>query len=101
MNVLQILSLIWVIANMPCGIIAIGIACFVNAEFNDSFDIFIFPLLIRSLREKLSDTGTTLVTILFSILFAPAIITYFIILLCYTIAILIISAFMDIFKRKD
>lgn len=101
MTVLQILSLVWIITNIPFGVIAIGIVCFVNVEFNDSFDIFLYPLLMRTLREKLSNFGTTLVTILFSIFFAPAIISYFIVLFCYAVAILIISAFMDVFKRKD
>jgi hypothetical protein len=100
MAALQIFCFIWQIVNV-FGVIAISIACFVNAEFNDSFDIFVYPLLIRSLREKLSALGTTIITLLFSIFFAPAIIIYFVLLFCYSVAVLIINGFMHLFQRRD
>jgi hypothetical protein len=100
MTALHIFCFIWQILNV-FGVIAIGIACFVNAEFNDSFDIFVYPLLIRSLREKLSTLGTAIITVLFSIFFAPAIICYFILLFCYAVAVIVIKGFMNLFERRD
>jgi hypothetical protein len=77
MIILKCLFIFWFIFNIPIGVLGITVSCFTNAEV-DKDSIFLYPLLIDTLREELNKVGTTIVVALFSIFFMPAIIIYFI-----------------------
>lgn len=82
------------------GCIFIFINCISTVE-DEFWDIFVFPKLIRWLRESLNIVGTIIVTILFTICFFPAlIIGFFIYLVCF-IVFLIGAIFVALFARKD
>ena len=100
MIILKSLFILWFLLNIPFGILGIVISCFTYAEF-DKTNIFLYPFLIETLREKLNKVGTTIVVVLFSIFFMPAIIIYFILLGILAIGYLIVKGFIRIFERKD
>lgn len=76
--------------------------CFDNSSGPFDADNFFFPLLIEELRDHLNILGITIATIILSILFAPAIIIYFVFLfvLYYPIWFIIIG-FVALFGRED
>ena len=100
MIILKGLFILWFLLNIPCGILGITVVCFTNAESN-KIDFLLYPILIDNLRETLNKVGTTIVTVLFSIFFMPAIIIYFILLGILAIGYLIVKGFIRIFERKD
>ena len=79
MIILKCLFILWFLFNIPLGFVGITVSCLTNAEF-DKTSIFLYPLLIETLREELNKVGTAIVAVLFSIFFMPAIIIYFILL---------------------
>lgn len=99
MVILEILITFLLLFNIPTTIFIV-VSCFTSAE-DCIFDVLLYPLLVRTLREKLSKLGTVIATILFSIIFAPAVILYYLALLIVGLAALLIFCFMLIFKRKD
>lgn len=100
MIVLKCLAIFWLIFNIPVGVMVMIVNCLSNAERKKRY-ILLYPLIIESLRDTLNKTGTVIVTILFSIVFAPAVCFYFLILGILIVAYLIVTGFISIFKRKD
>lgn len=62
---------------------------------------FIYPRLIESLREDLNIPGTVIVTTLFSIIFAPALIGYFVLSGVFFVLALLCALFKYLFRRRD
>jgi hypothetical protein len=100
MIILKCLFIFWFIFNIPIGVLGITVSCFTNAEI-DKDSIFLYPLLIDTLREELNKVGTTIVVALFSIFFMPAIIIYFLLLGILAVGYFVVKCFTRIFKRKD
>lgn len=91
----------WVMFQIPAAIV-ITVQCISNLEYYDDKRVLLFwPLLVWSLREKLTIIGTTIATIFISILFAPAIVFYFIVGSVGGLIYLICTGFCKLFKRKD
>lgn len=97
--VLDCLFIFWFLFNIVAVLVIIAM-CLSNAEF-DILSILLYPLLVSELRGKLNIAGTIIVTALFSILFLPAIIVYFILLGILVVGYFIGTWFIKIFKRKD
>ena len=97
--ILDCLFIFWFLFNIVATLVIVAM-CLSNAEF-DKLSILLYPLLVFELREKLNITGTIIVTTLFSILFLPAIIVYFILLGILVVGYFIGTRFMKIFERKD
>lgn len=91
----------WVMFQIPAAIV-ITVQCISNLEhYGDKRVLLFWPLLVWSLREKLTIIGTTLATIFISILFFPAIVAYFAIGSISGLIYLTYTSFVKIFKRKD
>jgi hypothetical protein len=99
MDIFDIFVMLWLLINLP-GIYYITIAAWKHSEYN-LYELLFFPVLIKELRYKLNKAGIIIVTTLFSILFAPAIVVHFILLFLVILAFLIYIGFMSIFERKD
>jgi hypothetical protein len=91
----------WVFLQIPSTVV-ISAQCISNLEYYEDKRVLLFwPLLVWSLREKLTTAGTVIATIFISILFAPAIVVYFIIGSFVGLIYLICTGFVKLFKRKD
>ena len=96
---LTVLLVIWLLLNVACTFTMV-ISCFSQIDFTLT-DYLVYPLLIRSLRERLNLTGTIIVTVLFSIVFLPAVVVYFIGLVLLALGWLLVTLFLEIFKNKE
>ena len=79
---------------------AIIIGCFANVEY-DSNNLFLFPLIVEKLRERLNSAGTVIITSLFTIIFLPAIIVYFVALSILMLSLFTGKLFLLVFERRD
>ena len=91
----------WVFFQIPATVV-VTVQCISNLEYYEDKRVLLFwPLLVWSLREKLTKTGTAIATIFISVLFAPAIVVYFIVGSAGGLIYLICTGFCKLFKRKD
>lgn len=91
----------WVMFQIPATIV-ITAQCISNLEYYEDKRVLLFwPLLVQSLREKLTKTGTAFATIFISVLFAPAIVAYFVVGSFTGVIYLACTGFCKLFKRKD
>ena len=67
----------------------------------DDDNLFVYPGLIERLREDLNISGTVIVTTLFSIFFAPALVGYFVLTGLLMGLILFCELFKYLFRRRD
>lgn len=79
---------------------ALVIGCFASMEY-DSNNLFLFPLIVEKLRERLNIAGTVIITSLFIIIFLPAIITYFVVLGIFMLSLFTGKLFLQVFERRD
>jgi hypothetical protein len=70
------------------------------AAFDDD-NLFVYPGLIERLREDLNIPGTIIITALFSIFFAPALVGYFVLTGLLMGLILLCELFKYLFRRRD
>lgn len=96
---LTVLLVIWLLLNVACAFTLV-ISCFSQIDFTFA-DCLVYPPLIRDLRERLNLTGTIIVTVLFSIVFLPAVVVYFIGLFLLVLGWLLVTVFLEIFKNKE
>lgn len=96
---LTVLLVIWLLLNVACAFTLV-ISCYSQIDFTPT-DYLVYPLLIRNLRERLNLTGTIIVTVLFSIIFLPAVVVYFIGLFLLALGWLLVTLFLEIFKNKE
>jgi hypothetical protein len=91
----------WVMFQIPSAIVIV-VQCISNLEYYEDKRVLLFwPLLVWSLREKLTKTGTAFATTFISVLFAPAIVVYFGIGSFVGLVYLTCTGFCKVFKRKD
>jgi hypothetical protein len=76
------------------------IGCFANLEY-DGNNILIFPLIVEKLRERLNIAGTVIITSLFTIIFLPAIIIYFVVFGILVLSLVVGKLFLQVFERRD
>ena len=76
------------------------IGCFASLEY-DSNNILIFPLIVEKLRERLNIAGTVIITSLFTIIFLPAIIIYFVVFGILVLSLVVGKLFLQVFERRD
>ena len=100
MNFSIMFAIIYALLNLACAF-ALIIVCFSEIDLSGVGDLFIYPRLVDALRERLNLTGTILVTGLFSVFFAPAIILYFLTLSLVALGYLIWKLFLAVFGRRD
>jgi hypothetical protein len=100
MKVLEALIMFYALMNIPVATIVITTLCINESEYN-KLNLLFWPLLINSLREKLNKTGTIIATVFISIVFAPAIIAYFVVGSFVGLIYLACKGFYKLFKRKD
>lgn len=96
---LTALLVIWLVLNIACAFTLV-ISCFSQIEYTPA-DCLVYPLLIRNLRERLNVAGTIIVTVLFSIVFLPAVVVYFIGLFLLALGWLLVTLFLEVFKNKE
>ncbi len=90
-----------VMFQYPAAIVIIA-QCISNLEYYEDRRVLLFwPLLVWSLREKLTKAGTAIATIIISVLFAPAIVAYFVVGSLGGLIYLTCTSFCELFKRKD
>ena len=100
MNFSIIFTIVYALLNLSCTF-ALVIVCFSEIEFGGVGDLLVYPRLVDALRERLNLAGTILVTGLFSVFFAPAIILYFLTLSLVALGYLIWKLFLTTFGRRD
>ena len=100
MNFPIMFIIIYALLNISCTF-ALIIVCFSELDFSETSDLFVYPRLINALNERLNLAGTVLVTGLFSVLFAPAIVLYFLTFGLVAIGYAAWKLFMYVFGRKD
>lgn len=93
------LLFIWALVNI-FGLMGITVASCSETDF-DLYNLLFFPIFIGALREKLNKIGTVLVTVLFSLLFMPALILYFVGLCVVALGSVLVKCFIWLFRRRD
>ena len=100
MNFSIMFAIIYALLNLGCTF-ALIIVCFSEIGFSSVEDLLVYPRLVDTLRERLNLVGTILVTGLFSVFFALAIIFYFLTLSLVALGYLIWKLFLIVFGRRD